>query len=117
MSFITSGLWEILDKSGMISHHDHTQEDHYSDSLEKAAEALLGKVLVIYNHKAKAIDKSSMLPSYKKFQEVKKEEHLAIDSNDHVLSPESCLIFMLLYQSEGEDGFFILEQVKANISV
>jgi hypothetical protein len=42
---------------------------------------------------------------------------LAIDASGHVLSPESGLIFMPLYQSEGEDGFFIVEQVKANISV
>jgi hypothetical protein len=67
MSFITSGLWEILDKSGMITHHDHSQEDHYSDLLEKAAEALLGKVLAIYHHKVKAIDEFRMLPGYKNF--------------------------------------------------
>lgn len=51
----------------MISHHDHSQEDHYSDLLEKAAEALLGKVLAIYHHKVKAIDEFRMLPRYKNF--------------------------------------------------
>ncbi len=113
----TSGLWEILHKSGMITHHDHIQEDHYSSLLEKTAENLPRKVSVIYHHKVKAIDEFRMLPGYKNFQKVRKGEHLAIDASGHVLSPESGLIFMPLYQSEGEDGFFIVEQVKANISV
>ncbi|MFT6866662.1 MAG: succinylglutamate desuccinylase [Cyclobacteriaceae bacterium] len=59
----TSGLWEILDKSGMITAHDH--EDHYSKLLQATSSGLPKKVAVLYHHKVSPTDEFRMLPGYK----------------------------------------------------
>ncbi|MEQ8240575.1 MAG: succinylglutamate desuccinylase/aspartoacylase family protein [Cyclobacteriaceae bacterium] len=113
----TSGLWEILDKAGMISEHDHEVEDHYANLLASVGAGLPRSVAILYHHKVKPTDQFRMLPGYKNFQPIHKGQHLAIDYAGNILAPFDGMIFMPLYQSEGEDGFFIVEEVKANISV
>ncbi|MFT6866663.1 MAG: succinylglutamate desuccinylase [Cyclobacteriaceae bacterium] len=38
-------------------------------------------------------------------------ELLAMDAEGDIYSPNSGMIFLPLYQPEGEDGFFIVEEV------
>ena len=105
----TSGLWEILDKSGCISHHDHEVEDHYAKLLESVSEGLPKKVYVKHHQRVKKGEGFRMLPGFHNFQKVHEGQHLAINHEGNVYAPLDGLIFMPLYQSEGEDGFFIAE--------
>jgi succinylglutamate desuccinylase len=107
----TSGLWEILDKSGAITHHDHEVEDHYLNHLESVSESLPHLVAAIYRHQIKKGDGFHMLPGFHNFQPVKKGQQLAVDATGPILCPADGLIFMPLYQHAGEDGFFIVEEV------
>lgn len=103
----TSGLWEILDKSGCISHHDHEVEDHYAKLLETVSEGLPKKVYVKHHQRVTKGEGFRMLPGFHNFQKVHEGQHLAINNKGNVYAPLDGLIFMPLYQSEGEDGFFI----------
>ncbi len=107
----TSGLWEILDKSGMVTSHDHNVEDYYSKLLEATSSGLPKKVAVRYHHKVAPTDEFRMLPGYKNFQPVREGQLLAIDVDGDIYAPNSGMIFLPLYQPEGEDGFFIVEEV------
>lgn len=107
----TSGLWEILDKSGCISHHDHDMEDHYADQLAKVSAGLPKKLIVKYRESVKKEDGFRMLPGFHNFQRIKAGQHLAINHRGNILSPMDGLMFMPLYQTEGEDGFFIAEEI------
>lgn len=107
----TSGLWEILDKSGAITHHDHEVEDHYLKQLELESAALPDLVLAKYRHKIEKRDGFHMLPGFHNFQPVKKGQQLAVDQRGPVLSPEDGLIFLPLYQLAGDDGFFLVEEI------
>ncbi len=106
----TSGLWEILDKSGCISHHDHEAEDHYARQLEAISEGLPKKVFVKHHKKVTPDEGFRMLPGFHNFQKVHRGQHLAINHEGNIYCPEDGLIFMPLYQPEGEDGFFIAEE-------
>ncbi len=108
----TSGLWEIMEKAGCISKHDHENEDHYSEYLAEISRELPSKVKVKFKKSITPSDRFRMLPGYHNFQHVHKGQHLGFDKNGEILAPIEGLIFMPLYQPEGEDGFFIVEAIQ-----
>ncbi len=107
----TSGLWEVLDKAGAISHHDHEVEDHYANDLYEVGKHFPAKVAIVYRHQIIRDDAFRMLPGFHNFQPVHKGQLLALDKNGQIASPEDGMIFMPLYQSHGDDGFFIIREV------
>ena len=63
-------------------------------------------------HSIQPGDKFKMKPGYKNFQAVKKGEILATDRNGEIRASEDGLILMPLYQKQGDDGFFLIREVK-----
>ena len=53
-----------------------------------------------------------MKPGYKNFQKISKGEVLAEDRNGHIVSQYNGRILMPLYQKQGEEGFFIIKEIK-----
>ena len=107
----TSGIWEVLEKAGAISKHDHEHEDHYANHLKEVSEGLPSKVKVLYRHSVRPEDGFRMLPGFHNFQNIHKGQQLAMDARGNVDSPHDGMIFMPLYQNEGEDGFFVVEEI------
>ncbi len=107
----TSGLWEILETAGCITKHDHHQQDHYSNHLAEMSANLPARVKVLYRHLVKPEDGFRMYPGFHNFQPVHKDQELAIDAKGVIKSPHDGMIFMPLYQPEGDDGFFIVTEV------
>lgn len=56
-------------------------------------------------------DNFRMKKGYLNFQAIEKNETLAHDQNGAVLAKEKGFIFMPLYQSQGDDGFFIVRKI------
>jgi len=81
--------------------HDQILID-YSKDLPKVSR-------LIYKHKITSEDRFVMMPGYKNFDDIVEGEELAHDKNGPVLSPHSGKILMPLYQSKGEEGFYIIE--------
>lgn len=65
-----------------------------------------------YRHGLKDSDTFEMEPGYKNFQEIKKGELLAKQNGEPVKSEWNARIFMPLYQAQGNDGFFVIEEVE-----
>lgn len=82
------------------------------DFAENLSQPFLAQVPAVvhfrYAHHIAVGDAFKMRPGYANFQPIKAGEHLADDVNGPVLSPESGLILMPLYQTKGSDGFFIV---------
>lgn len=53
-----------------------------------------------------------MNPGYNNFQSVKAGEHLAVDGSEDVFCETDALILMPLYQRRGNDGFFLVKEIK-----
>lgn len=64
---------------------------------------------LIYKHNITDVDQFVMNPGYSNFDDIDKGEKLAMDKNGDVLAPYSGKILMPLYQSKGEEGFYIVE--------
>ena len=66
---------------------------------------------LIYKHHINKGDNFTMTPGYKNFDPVKKGDLLGRDIYGDILSQFDALILMPLYQSLGDDGFFLIKDV------
>lgn len=66
---------------------------------------------IVDRHSIENNDEFEMHPGYENFQSIKKGEFLATKNGEKVLSTWNAFIFMPLYQAQGNDGFFIVEEV------
>lgn len=66
---------------------------------------------ISYRHGLKDTDEFKMLPGFKNFDKIEKGQSLAFQNGREIKSERSGHIFMPLYQSKGNDGFFIVEEV------
>lgn len=65
-----------------------------------------------YRHGLKDDDDFKMEPNFSNFQKIEKGELLAHQNGKPVYSKWDDYIFMPLYQSQGNDGFFVVKEVK-----
>jgi len=75
----------------------------YSKELPRCSE-------LVYRHHINDGDDFVMQANYKNFQAIKKGELLAHDKHGPIYSKFDGRILMPLYQSQGEDGFFIVKE-------
>lgn len=66
---------------------------------------------IIHRHSLEDGDQFEMQAGYENFQAIRKGEFLATHNGKKVLSTWDAFIFMPLYQAQGNDGFFVVEEV------
>ncbi|MCM8570002.1 succinylglutamate desuccinylase/aspartoacylase family protein [Gramella jeungdoensis] len=66
---------------------------------------------IVYRHGLEDSDIFEMQPGYENFQKIEKGELLAKQNGNDVKSEWDAYIFMPLYQSQGNDGFFVVKEV------
>jgi len=92
-------------KAEDVHHHHDDLLIKYSQNLPKVAH-LRGV------YRIRPQDHFQMRAGFHNFQPVKSGTLLAHDRNGPVLSPYDSTLLMPLYQSQGEDGFFLIEVVE-----
>ena len=106
-----AGVWELLKASGTIPEKSDNSFINMHKKLEDYSSKLPHFVKVRYHHKITLHDEFVMNPGFVNFQPVKKGEVVAVDRHGPISAPVTGLMFLPLYQSAGDDGFFIVEQV------
>lgn len=86
-------------------------ENRHNSLLVEYSKGLPRLNRLIYKHGITAEDAFVMKEGYKNFQEVKKGEILGRDRNGEVKAPRKGLILMPLYQKQGDEGFFLVEEI------
>ena len=64
-----------------------------------------------YKHHIAPDDHFVMRPGFKNFDPVALGDHLADDAHGEILAPMEGFLLMPLYQTQGEDGFFIVQSL------
>lgn len=103
-----SAIFNALHFAGCIA--DHSLKSPQESILQKSFSELPRVTRLIHAHHIKPGDTFKMRPGYVNFQRVGAGEHLADDIHGPVLSPANSLILMPLYQPQGSDGFFLVQQ-------
>ena len=69
---------------------------------------------IIHRHGLEDGDTFKMKEGYENFQKIEKGELLAIQNDEEIKSDWNARIFMPLYQAQGNDGFFVVEEVETD---
>ena len=109
-----SALVSFLRATGAVKPEDF---EHRDDFLQKnQAKNLPAMTELITVHPIKQEDNFIMQPGFTNFKKIKKGTLLATDINGNILAPCDGMILMPLYQPQGDDGFFIIKEVKTEIN-
>src|SRR5687767_3323776 len=91
---------------------DPEDVDHRHDGLLISQSAGLPPLTrLVYHYRIKEGENFRMKQGYQNFQAIQKGEELAFNQEGSILSPFDGMILMPKYQSQGEDGFFIIQPV------
>ncbi|MEZ4897368.1 MAG: succinylglutamate desuccinylase/aspartoacylase family protein [Saprospiraceae bacterium] len=90
----------------------HDVESQHMRILLDQADGLPKLTRLVYRHSIQPEDRFVMEPNYSNFRPVRKGELLAYDSQGAVVSPYDGRILLPLYQKQGDDGFFIVQDVQ-----
>ncbi len=104
-----SAIINMLRATGCVNAAD--VEDRHDALLRERAATLPRKCRLLYRHPVQAVDKFVMRPGYQNFQKIAAKEIVADDRKGVIRAPKDCLIIMPLYQAQGSDGFFLIEEV------
>jgi succinylglutamate desuccinylase len=94
----------MVEGTDVESIHDHILKQ-YSQGLPKVSR-------LIYRHPIQEGDSYKMREGFLNFQPINQHEPLAEQNGETILSPLSGRILMPLYQKQGAEGFYIIEDVK-----
>ncbi|GAA0189268.1 hypothetical protein GCM10009122_49240 [Fulvivirga kasyanovii] len=66
---------------------------------------------IFYRYQVKELESFKMKPGFNNFQHIPQGAELATSNGKIVKSPAASLIFMPLYQNQGNDGFFCIRKI------
>lgn len=101
---VQRGLSAII----QLLHHLEVYKSQSRATISQSAQTEVFEV--VYRHHVEDITQWRMLPGYHNFQFVRKEETLAIYRGEKIFCPCDGRLLMPLYQSQGQDGFFIIKE-------
>ncbi|MDX1905705.1 MAG: succinylglutamate desuccinylase/aspartoacylase family protein [Bacteroidia bacterium] len=105
-----AAIWLLLARAGCIGYDQIPAAAAQVSVLEQAAAGVPPRVRVIYRHAISPADQFRMRPGYVNFDPVQAGELLGESVTGPVYAPDDGYIFMPLYQTLGEEGFFIVQQ-------
>lgn len=107
---ITASLLLLLQAVGSIEKQYVSKIKEYERHLKEHTRYLPVEAELVYQHIIEPGDGFSMRPGYSNFQPIKKGEWLANDNEGKIVAQTDGYILMPLYQSQGNDGFFIIKE-------
>jgi succinylglutamate desuccinylase len=107
---ITSALILLLKTLDCIEQQYVSEIKQYERDLKSQTSHLPVETELVYQHMIEPGDDFRMRPGYQNFQPVKKGEWLANDRDGKIVARCDGYILMPLYQSQGDDGFFIIQE-------
>lgn len=107
-----AAVWITLVETGCLAPEDVPDLPTLRDTLRRASRGLPSVFEVRYRHAITPDDAFAMKPGFANFAPVTKQQPVATDRRGEVRVNENGFLFMPLYQSLGEDGFFLVREVK-----
>ncbi|MDX2305461.1 MAG: succinylglutamate desuccinylase/aspartoacylase family protein [Microscillaceae bacterium] len=104
------GIWKILHNTTLVNDSKIPQLSEIKDQLSQRTAHLPAILEVDYLHNVALNDEFVMKPGFKNFDRVEQGQLLAKDKRGQIYAKKSGYLLMPLYQKEGNDGFFIVNQ-------
>lgn len=107
-----AAIWLALQTSGVIEGADWPEVEAAHAALDRVGADLPAMVDVHHREHIEPEDRFEMAPDFVGFQEVEVGQRLATNRQGPIHSPQDGLILMPLYQGQGDDGFFVVREVR-----
>jgi succinylglutamate desuccinylase len=105
----TAAMLAMLDEVGCLDTTDMSAFDEHQQHLAQQNKQLPKQVKLAYQHMIEPGDDFEMRQGFRNFQIIKKGEWLATDQNGKIEAQCGGYLLMPLYQEQGNDGFFIVQ--------
>lgn len=107
-----AAIWLALVNSGCVKKSDVPNFSDLQRKLESACSKEEARAFeVVYKYCIQEDEFFRMLPGFEDFQKIKKGQELATSDGGSVLSQWDGSIFMPLYHTQCQDGFFVLKEI------
>lgn len=103
-----AAVWITLEGAGAVNRTDLLRYESWQKELSVSLDGLPQKLELIHHHPITPGDGFQMLPGFQNFDSVSTGQALARDNKGTIRSPADGRIFLPLYQSVGDDGFFLV---------
>lgn len=108
---MVSAIWVTLVKAGCLKRSETVEYGIHYSNLKESAGGTTDYFQLIFRYGISENEKFVMEPGFVNFEGIRKGQHLATSDSKKVLSPENGKILMPLYQSQGNDGFYIIKRL------
>lgn len=107
-----AAVWLALVSSGVLARDRRPEVVAARQLLAADGDSLPRVVEVLHRHPIEADDDFRMLPGFRNFQPVAAGQVIAFDRRGEVAVDRQGRILMPLYQEQGQDGFFVIKEVR-----
>jgi succinylglutamate desuccinylase len=109
---LESALWVTLVTAGLARREQVPDCDVHLARLSASRGDLPHVLEVLHRHAITPEDRFVMAPDFANIQRVRAGELLAHDRNGEIRAVHDDIVFLPLYQAQGDDGFFLGREVK-----
>ena len=109
----TAAMLTLLEETGCMdstANSGREEYEEYKEHLKDQNRQLPPQVDLVYRHRVAEEDHFAMRPGFKNFQPIKKGKWLADDRDGRIIAQYDGYVLMPLYQPQGSDGFFIVQE-------
>lgn len=107
-----AAVWAALEASGVMAPDGRPEVIAAHRRLEQEAAGLPEVTEVVHRHAIAAGAGFAMAPGFRGFERVRSGQPLGRDRSGTVGSPRTGRLLMPLYQAQGDDGFFLVRDVR-----
>lgn len=107
-----AAIWIALDSCGVFEHESRPEVAAARDLLSRQADCSARIVEVRYRHSVADGDVFEMDPGFSSFQPIRAGQEVGSAQGGRVRAPRSGLLLMPLYQEQGSDGYFLVNEVR-----
>lgn len=105
-------LWLALAAAGCMEKRDIPGYDRFYQRLKEQSNDSKKIFEIRYRYNRTEQENFKMLPGFENFQPIKNAQHLANNNLGQLTAKERGRIFLPLYQNKGNDGYFIIREIK-----
>ena len=103
--------WLTMVFSGFLSKTDIKDFKGYYEQLKKSAANNSSFYEIVYRHPIIDHKDFKMMEGFSSFEEVVQGTPMAIEKDEFIKAEKDTIIFMPLYQEQGEEGFFLIRKL------
>ena len=103
--------WLTMMQTGTLIPHPEVEKAALCEQLRQSARGNRNFYEVIHRHKITSEDKFEMIVGAQSFERITKGTKFAKHNGDVIEAEKDAILFMPLYQDQGEEGYFLIRKI------